>query len=106
MYCRQQGLWPKEVGGWDPFTERENFIRYCPDRNVTAAYPPTMLFHGTIDSDVPHSRSARMAGALEKAGVEYEFISLVGVEHGFIEDDPINHEFDRAVAFLKRHVAP
>ena len=34
LYCRQQGLWPKEVGGFDPEREPRAFDRYCPIRNV------------------------------------------------------------------------
>jgi acetyl esterase/lipase len=39
LCCRQQGIWPKEVAGRDPDTERSWFERYCPIHNVTRAYP-------------------------------------------------------------------
>jgi len=106
LYLRQYGLWPKEVGGWNPQTDYDSFIPYCPDRNVTAAYPPTILLHGTRDTDVPHDLSARMADALGNAGVEHEFVSLPNVEHGFVEDDAERNirALDRAVAFLAGHV--
>ena len=61
LYCRQQGLWPKEVAGRDPATEDRWFSRYCPVRNVTREYPPTMLVHGTADTDVPYEQSKLMA---------------------------------------------
>ena len=57
LYCRQQGLWPKEVAGIDPDKEPKAFDPFCPVRNVTAAYPPTLLIHGTKDTDVPYEQS-------------------------------------------------
>ena len=56
FYCRQQGIWPKEVAGHDPDTEPSWFDPYCPVRNVTAQYPPTVLIHGSADTDVPLRR--------------------------------------------------
>lgn len=40
QYCRQQGIWPKEVSGWDPLTEAKKFLPYMPLNNVTREYPP------------------------------------------------------------------
>jgi len=54
---RQNGLWPKEVAGFDPDKEPRAFDRFCPIRNVTKDYPPTLLLHGDNDTDVPHQQS-------------------------------------------------
>ncbi len=35
LYCRQQGLWPQEVGGQDPQKNPGWFSGYCPIKNVT-----------------------------------------------------------------------
>ena len=35
QFCRQQGLWPKAVSGWDPHTEAEKFAPFMPVKNVT-----------------------------------------------------------------------
>jgi acetyl esterase/lipase len=35
QFCRQQGLWPKAVSGWDPKTEAKKFVPFEPVRNVT-----------------------------------------------------------------------
>ena len=40
LYCRQNGLWPKEVAGHDPDAEPKAFDAFCPLRRVTAQYPP------------------------------------------------------------------
>ncbi len=66
LYLRQNGLWTKEVTGFDPATERAKLDPYCPVRNITPQYPPTLLIHGTADTDVPYELSANMAKALAR----------------------------------------
>ena len=106
LYCRQQGLWPKEVAGHDPHTEPAAFLPLCPVRNVTGDYPPTLLLHGDRDTDVPYEQSVMMAGALAAAGVEHELIAIPGGEHGFDagDDRVVVDAFDRVLAFLRAHV--
>jgi acetyl esterase/lipase len=111
LYCRQQGLWAKEVAGYNPRLEPRVFDRLCPIRNVSADYPPTLLIHGEADTDVPHEQSGRMARELERQAVTHEFVSLPNYGHAFdIEGegmhDPITaRTFDRALAFLDQHMS-
>jgi acetyl esterase/lipase len=107
LYCRQNGLWPTLVTGHDPHTEGEWFTPYCPIRNVTANYPPTMLIHGTADTDVPYSLSKDMDGKLSKAGVAHEFITVDGAEHRLAGAKPeeVSQVAACAVAFVKAHTA-
>ena len=88
LYCRQNGIWPKEVAGHDPHTESKWFDPYCPARNVTAKYPRTRLIHGTADTDVPYAESKNMAEKLTEAKVEHEFITVEGVGHGLAGAKP------------------
>jgi dipeptidyl aminopeptidase/acylaminoacyl peptidase len=71
LYCRQQGLWPKEVAGINPTTDRSQFDRFCAVQNVTRDYPPTLLLHGDRDTDVPYEQSAQMVAELKRVGVEH-----------------------------------
>ncbi len=32
QFCRQRGIWPQEVSGWDPHTEAQSFTPTCPSR--------------------------------------------------------------------------
>jgi acetyl esterase/lipase len=82
LYCRQQGTWLNEVTGHGP-EHAAGLGRYCPQRHVTPAYPPTLLMHGTADTDVPYDASVRMAGRLARAGVAHRLVTLEGVGHGF-----------------------
>jgi dipeptidyl aminopeptidase/acylaminoacyl peptidase len=106
LYCRQHGLWPKEVAGWDPDREPDRFTPYMPVEHASPDYPPTLLVHGTQDTDVPHDRSEMMATALRAAGVEHQLISVEGAEHGLDRADQrtIDAVLDRAVSFLRLHL--
>jgi dipeptidyl aminopeptidase/acylaminoacyl peptidase len=83
LYCRQQGRWPAEILGVDHLKQPEAFYPYCPIRNITADYPPTLLLHGTADSDVPYEQSTMMADALRQAGVAHKLVSMEGDGHTF-----------------------
>lgn len=107
LYCRQQGLWPKEVVGIDPTTGRGQFDRFCPMQNVTRDYPPTLLLHGDRDTDVPFEQSAEMARELKRVGVEHELIPISGGGHGFdskVDDPQTVKAFERVMAFLDKHL--
>jgi acetyl esterase/lipase len=87
LYLRQNGLWTKEVTGFDPERERGKIDPYCPVRNVTADYPPTMLIHGTEDTDVPYELSAAMARELARQKVKHELVTVTGAGHGLSGGD-------------------
>jgi acetyl esterase/lipase len=107
LYCRQQGIWPTEVTGHDPDKEPEWFDPFCPIRNITKDYPPTLLIHGDQDTDVPFQQSVSMSRELKRQGVEHEFIALSNRGHGFdagegMKDPAISELFDRILAFLEK----
>jgi dipeptidyl aminopeptidase/acylaminoacyl peptidase len=107
LYTRQRGIWPIEVTGHDPDKEPRAFDRLCPIRNVTKDYPPTLLLHGDKDTDVPFEQSASMAKEFERQGVPHEFIPMPGRGHGFdsaMWDPVVSESFDRALAFLRKHL--
>lgn len=107
LYCRQQGLWPKMVGGWDPATDPDKFEPYCPVRNVTRDYPPTLLLHGDSDTDVPFEQSEMMAHELQRHHVKYRLIRIRGGAHGFdgdLNDPQAATAFEEVIAFLKKRL--
>ena len=106
LYCRQQGLWPKEVSGHDPSTEDRWFEPYCPVRNVTRQYPPTMLVHGTADTDVPYAQSELMAARLKQAGVEHRLVTVPDGAHGIynIAGAVQDRIYRDAATFLRSHI--
>ncbi len=109
LYTRQEGCWPQEVAGHDPDREPRAFDRYCPLRNVSPEYPPTVLLHGDDDTDVPFAQSEQMAAAFLRNGVSYEFVRMSGRGHGFdgaMGDPVVLEAFSRAIAFLNARLQP
>jgi acetyl esterase/lipase len=105
-YLRQNGLWTREVTGFDPAAERRQFDPYCPVRNVTAAYPPVMLIHGTKDTDVPYELSAAMDAELTRHKVAHELVTVPGAGHGLAGGDNklVAEANERALAFIRQHL--
>jgi acetyl esterase/lipase len=106
-YLRQNGLWTRAVTGVDPARGRAALDPFCPIRSVSASFPPTMLLHGTADTDVPYQCSVEMAAELERHGVEHELVTLPGAEHGLVGVDPapVAAAHARAMAFVAAHLA-
>jgi len=106
LYCRQQGLWPREVTGHDPDKEPKAFDEFCPVRNIAATYPPTLLIHGTKDTDVPYELSAMMAKELSRKSVEHELITVEDAGHGLggVKPAVVAGIHDRVLAFLNKHL--
>ena len=106
LYTRQTGSWPLWVTGHDPDRQPTWFDRYCPARQVTPDYPPTLLLHGDQDTDVPYEQSALMARELARHDVPHELVTLAGRGHGFdgagdgLRDPVIAGCFDRVLTFL------
>jgi acetyl esterase/lipase len=108
LYCRQQGFWPQVLTGHDPNKEPRAFDPFCPVRNVTRDYPPTLLIHGTKDTDVPYELSAQMAKTLAAQHVAYGFITIPEGGHGFGKRDQetADRTYQQVVEFLKKYRKP
>ena len=102
-YYRQNGLWTKEVTGFDPATERAKLDPYCPVRVVPADYPPTIMIHGTNDDDVPYEQSAAMARVLKEKGLPHELVTVEGAGHGLAGGDAkqVNAAHAKALEFIR-----
>ncbi len=107
LYCRQQGIWPKEVVGLDPEKDAKAFDPFCPLRNVTASYPPTLLIHGTVDTDVPYYESENMDKELTRHKVEHELITVKDAGHGLsgAPKEEVAKINERVLAFVKKHLS-
>jgi acetyl esterase/lipase len=105
-YCRQTGQWPKAVSGWDPRSEPEKFYPFMPLKNVDADYPPTVLIHGTADTDVPFEQSQLMARELQKHRVPFQFYEIANAEHGLAGGNrqEIEAAQRKAFEFTKKYI--
>ena len=102
IYCRQTGQWPRSVSGWDPHNEPEEFYPFMPFKNVDSRWPPTLMIHGTDDTDVPHEQSVMMAREFSKHNVQHKLVSIDGGEHGLSggKPDHIKDAYRQAYQFL------
>ena len=75
-------------------------------RNVTAEYPPTLLIHGTEDTDVPYELSAAMAKKLGTYKVAHELVTVKGADHGLSGGDKklIDAANEKAAAFIREQL--
>jgi acetyl esterase/lipase len=106
LYLRQNGLWTKEVTGFDPEKDRRKLDRYCPVRNVSSDYPPTLLIHGTEDTDVPYELSANMDKELTRHKVTHELVTVKGARHGLSGGDKqlVDEAHQKAAQFIRDHL--
>ena len=106
QYSRQQGLWPKLVSGWNPNSEAEKFFPFMAVKNVTNNYPPTLLIHGTNDTDVPFEQSVMMAEQFRQQDVDHKLISIENAEHGLKDGDPkeIARAYAAVLPFVEQHM--
>jgi acetyl esterase/lipase len=102
QFCRQTGTWPLAVSGWDPVNDARRFDPFMPVKSVTPEYPPTVMIHGTDDTDVPHEQSVMMAEQFKRHQVPHILISIDGGEHGFGGGDPkqIDEAYSKAFEFV------
>ncbi len=105
---RVQGIWAAKVGGLDPVKAPEKFYPFMAVKNVTPDYPPTLMIHGTVDTDVEYRQSQMMAREFEEHGVEHRLISIEGGEHGLAGGDPeeIKSAMAEVLPFIARFVPP
>lgn len=107
LYCRQQGMWTNYVSGFDPRNQDQALTPYCPVRNVTKEYPPTVLIHGTRDTDVPFEQSVEMDKELTRCRVEHRLILVPNAGHGLPGGDPqqVAAAYSAAVEFVNRQMS-
>ncbi|MFI4849088.1 MAG: alpha/beta hydrolase [Gimesia chilikensis] len=106
-YCRQHGTWPQAISGWDHHRNPEKFYPYMTLKNVTKDYPPTLMVHGTEDTDVPYEQSTLMAEQLKQHGVEHQLVTIPGGEHGLVGGDPklIEVAYQQAFEFMHERMS-
>jgi acetyl esterase/lipase len=107
LHYRQNGTWPREVSGFDPAKIAEKITPFEPLRNVTPDYPPTLLIHGTKDTDVPYQQSAMMAEQLREHGVSFILKPIMNGEHGFGGGDleEIEDAYKTMREFIVKHLS-
>jgi acetyl esterase/lipase len=106
IYCRQRGIWTKEVSGNDIKGQADLLRPYCPAHNVDTGFPPVLLLHGDRDTDVPHTQSIQMADTLGARGIVHKLHTMEGFGHAFdwdMQDPRVRVALDVVIDFLNAH---
>ena len=106
LYLKQNGLWLDALTGLDPVKDRDQLTPFCPVRNVSPSFPPTLFLHGTADRDVPVEQSTAMVAELEKHGVAHELIKVEGGGHSLWGGDrkKIDQAFRRSMEYIREQL--
>ncbi|KAF5331118.1 hypothetical protein D9619_005378 [Psilocybe cf. subviscida] len=87
-----------------PVSQRYTF----PELNVSAAWPPTLSFHGDADTAVLVSESQNLTKLLKEAGVNAELMIASGQEHLFDAhpqaEEKWGKQFETAKDFFFKHL--
>ncbi|WP_260984584.1 alpha/beta hydrolase [Paenibacillus xylanexedens] len=107
QYCRQKGSWIEEVTG-EKFDKNKPWQdKFNPIELVHPDYPPTLLLHGTQDTDVPYEQSQLMHNQLLKSGISSQLVTIEGAGHGFDVDFSTAHvqsAYQEVIRFLNRYL--
>jgi acetyl esterase/lipase len=106
MYYRQHGLGPQEVTGFGSDSFAREIGQYEPVKHVTRDYPPALLIHGTLDTDVPFEESVKMSTQFRQHGVPYILLPIEKGEHGFVGGDETQVEdaYRTMRGFITKHL--
>lgn len=107
LYCRQNGIWPREVSGYDVLSYKKKLLNFCPINLMKEDYPPTLLLHGDQDEDVPPLQSILIKEKLTALGVENKLILLEGKGHDFDyarDDEQVKEAFKEVITFIEKYL--
>lgn len=106
LHYRQNGVWPEEVSGFDRAAIAEKIAPFEPVQNVTADFPPTLLIHGTDDTDVPFEQSILMVRQFEQHAVPFILKAIDNAEHGLGGGEPrqVENAWKTMRTFVVKHL--
>jgi acetyl esterase/lipase len=91
------------VIGGTPTTNATSYTNGSPINFVTAASPPTIIFHGTSDLVVPISESSKLQAKLLLNGIANQYVTYAGEQHGWTGAN-LTDTYNKAVVFIKNYV--
>lgn len=83
-----------------------DFSAVSPINAVDRIKTPLLLIHGKKDVTVDHAQSAKMHGAMRKAGKVVEFVSIPLADHYFTREADRMTLLTSIEAFLAKHNPP
>lgn len=90
--------------GYAPDLLGANALSLSPLHQLSRDMPPTLMFHGTADADIPYSRADHLCDELLSDGNVCELVTLNGAGHNWFTDNPSLRQptYDRVESFLRQ----
>ncbi|MGC9326833.1 MAG: alpha/beta hydrolase fold domain-containing protein [Candidatus Hinthialibacter sp.] len=83
----------------------QQFVFASPLSHLTKDDPPTLIFHGTIDSTVPIGQADALEQKLQSLGIDYVYDKFVGWPHAMDLAKVVNDRCRyQMIQFLKKHL--
>jgi acetyl esterase/lipase len=103
FFLLDNGLWPWEVLGFEPMSNKEKVNALLPINHINSDYPATLLIHSKKDQVVPFSQAERLNQALTARKIESElFVVPQGHSSEIIKNDP--EAVEKIISFLDKYL--
>jgi acetyl esterase/lipase len=80
-------------GGWGYMHTGDRYPELSPAHNIDSKDPPTALFFGDHDRDVPFTTVQRFVSNMQNAGVRCDLTVFPGQDHGFWNPEIANQQY-------------
>jgi dipeptidyl aminopeptidase/acylaminoacyl peptidase len=96
--------WYLEMGGENPYADRDAYDRYAPIRYVSQWKTPALIIHGELDYRCPISEGLNLFEALQYHGVPSELMVFPDENHWILKPRNIVAWYDKVLEFVGRHL--
>lgn len=74
---------------------------------ISSSSPATVMAYGGYDQMVPHGHNEKLLGALQQAGVDYQYTFFSYSDHVLGNDpDKTTESFNKTLSYLKKYLSP
>ena len=98
------GWWYLEMGGEDPYVDRERFDRYAPITQVRNWRTPVLIIHGERDYRCPINEALNLFEALQYHGVDSELLVFPDENHWILKPRNVIAWYQAVSEFIARHL--
>ncbi|HTC45460.1 MAG TPA: S9 family peptidase [Steroidobacteraceae bacterium] len=99
------GWWYLEMGGENPYADRDHFDRYAPIRYVKNWKSPVLIIHGERDYRCPINEALNLFEALQFHGVPSELLIFPDENHWILKPRNVVAWYEAVSEFIGRHLA-
>ncbi len=98
------GWWYQEMGGENPYTDRERFDRYAPIRYVDQWRTPVLIIHGERDYRCPINEALNLFEGLQYHGVPSELLVFPDENHWILKPRNVIAWYEAVSEFIARYL--